>query len=352
MGSIHAPGGTQGSSSFENAKGVAVDDLTPTITLPRGAISRSQLESGKSKFKRLRRLRDRPNARAIMRRQQQERHEKLTQKTRCTFCSHAPFNNPSSLREHIAAIHTQTPELQNVNNLAASIVDPIIAAALPKFVVTPQDVQQTESHLHFGKVIWSDDQTNIMESRQQRMPQGWDLSLAPSSRDISLPPVASTAPNKTQAFRQLSSNVHGPPLTASRAPQALRLHDQEDVPFTDSAYASGDSHLHTRTAERPKLDSKSLKVVSQTGSEYKDQITNYSVAETADNTHGQSYVAILASNIYHRLSRDFDLAKGADESSFTEVFPALLKSFALQMGSQQPSQLRLDIMYFLHKHNR
>lgn len=124
-------------------------------------------------------------------------------------------------------------------------------------------------------------------------------------------------------------------------------------PFSDSGYGTIYSRDSTSMNTKiPHVDYPGAAPYLQDPSdpatdELDDTKTIYSDSTELSDTIYKSYVAALADSLFEQLT-----VKTLDDQTaqrMSNVLPRLLKTFALQLGYEAPSQMHRDVMFFIHK---
>lgn len=126
-------------------------------------------------------------------------------------------------------------------------------------------------------------------------------------------------------------------------PQPLPPSSKQDVPFTDSGYASRMNvdnlqRMEFRGADTPDYDGNDL-----------DTRTVYSGDSTVAIDQAQQYISELSSTIHGRLGGNID---ADDWKSLSKRLLGLIKDFAIKIGLESSVQVNRDIMHFIHKRGR
>ncbi|KAK1990684.1 hypothetical protein LX36DRAFT_675746 [Colletotrichum falcatum] len=119
---------------------------------------------------------------------------------------------------------------------------------------------------------------------------------------------------------------------------------KQDVPFTDSGYASGLGVDHLLlTKLRDANTSCYVKYDREAKTVY------YSGSSTVAIDQSQRFIADLSTTIYGRVSGII----GADNwQSLSRCLSGLIKDFAIKLGLESSAQLNRDTMYFIQKRSR
>jgi hypothetical protein len=123
----------------------------------------------------------------------------------------------------------------------------------------------------------------------------------------------------------------------------------EDVPFTDSGYASAPNRNTTsnlQLMDQPRLSEKNKPTGTINDTDGEDFKTIYSAGSTVDRPLAQQYIADLCSNIFSKLGKQFD---SQIWSTISSALPELMKAFAIKIGYDSSAQINQEIMYFIHK---
>jgi len=116
------------------------------------------------------------------------------------------------------------------------------------------------------------------------------------------------------------------------------------VPFTDSGYASGPHQRHLPDPQ-PTFDIN--RGLAWQGKMDQDETrTLYSAATTISPVHSRAYISEVSHDIFTALHQELDHVHWP--TLFRSV-PELIKSFAIDIGRENTSQVNRDIMYFIHK---
>ncbi|KAI0386973.1 hypothetical protein F5Y04DRAFT_242709 [Hypomontagnella monticulosa] len=126
---------------------------------------------------------------------------------------------------------------------------------------------------------------------------------------------------------------------------------KDDVPFTDSGYASAPNR--NRQPASNKIDrptaTNTENCTDSSSRDQDDSRTRYSEATTTRPEIVQKSVHDVCSNIYNRLRRNIN---NKNWRLIQKSLPYLIKVFAIKLGSNSSDKLELGAMYFIHKHHR
>ncbi|KUJ16939.1 uncharacterized protein LY89DRAFT_733938 [Mollisia scopiformis] len=123
----------------------------------------------------------------------------------------------------------------------------------------------------------------------------------------------------------------------------------EDIPLTDSGYASAPNRNNTsnlQLMEQPRSSQKNKSTGTINKTDGEDSKTIYSAGSTVARPLAQQYIADLCSNIFGKLGKQFD---SQIWSTISSALPELMKAFAIKIGYDSSTPVNQEIMYFIHK---
>ncbi|RFU34109.1 hypothetical protein B7463_g2198, partial [Scytalidium lignicola] len=128
---------------------------------------------------------------------------------------------------------------------------------------------------------------------------------------------------------------------------------QEEIPFTDSGYASGPKPNYSPNIESllEKSQYCSAPKLSTAGDDVnnEDTTTSYTATTSVGPSHTHYYITELCNDIYSKIGHYFDVKLW---SNISKALPGLLKSLAIRIGYGSSAQENKEIMYFIHKRNK
>jgi hypothetical protein len=126
----------------------------------------------------------------------------------------------------------------------------------------------------------------------------------------------------------------------------------EDVPCTDSGYASAPNLDHSSKIEKimnNSGDSTPQQPMASSNSNTDDAKTIYSEATTLMPDIVWKSIVDVCNEIYNSLGQKVNDRNWASTSG---ILPSLIKAFAVKLGSESSSESNLRIMRFIHKHHQ
>ncbi|RYP24693.1 hypothetical protein DL765_000420 [Monosporascus sp. GIB2] len=196
------------------------------------------------------------------------------------------------------------------------------------------------------KIDYSPAPNNTLRSAfEKKWPM--DIDVLPEKAVYPVPLLSSELEcHRSRALSNINDD-----LGVSRLSQQ-QLSKGDDMPFTDSGYASAPNHNYPSNiwtpADKPGgMDPEHP--TSSTGKNGDDTKTVYSAATTIMPAIARKSLFDICSDIYNRLGRNIN---HRNWKSISKNIPSLIKAFALKLGSDTLNELNLRAMHFIHKHHQ